>query len=116
MSTSSNIVIPCLHHAINASMSGSFHANVFGVFGDDSNLQAVIGSASRADGNFDRNNNFNAGNTESIIDVSLAIVNENVGQASQAAYTIPALQAPKCEPSFHDAFDIVNIIVACLYL
>ena len=120
MSTSSNIVIPCLHHAINASMSGSFHASVFGVFGNDSNLQvlqAVIGSAPsaevrpKADGNFDRNNNFRVVITDGeskVSNVSLAMLDENAGQA---AHTVRAL---KCEPSFHDAFDIV--IAACLYL
>ena len=87
-----------------------FHASAFG---DNSNLQAVIGSAPSADGNFDRNNNFSTVFADGLSNVSLAMVNEHAGQA---AYIIPA---SKCEPSFHDAFDIVNIvniIAACLYL
>ena len=53
-------------------------------------------SADSADGNFDRNNNdFNAVSTDGVSNISLA---------------------RKREPSFHDAFDIVNIIAACLYL
>ena len=80
-----------------------------GMLGDNSYLQAVIGSAPSVDGNFDRNNSSSAVITDGKSDVSLAMVNEYAGQA---AYIIPA---SKCEPSFHDAFAIaiVNIIAAC---
>ena len=97
-------------------MSGSFSSFHASVFGDDSNLQAVIaviGSAPKADGKFDRNNNFSAVFADGVSNLSLfngnaSAMNEYAGQA---AYIIPA---SKGEPSFHDAFDIVNIIAACL--
>ena len=94
-------------------MSGSFHASVSV---DNSNLQAVIAvirSAPNADGNFDRNNNFSAAIADGVSNLSLfngnaSAMNEYAGEA---AYILPA---SKGEPSFPDAFDIVNIIAACL--
>ena len=91
--------------SFHASMSGSFYASTLG---DTSDMQAVIGSAPNADGNFDRNNNFSAVITDGVSNVSLAMVNEYAGQAT---YIIPA---SKCKPSLHNAFAIGNVITACL--
>ena len=85
-------------------MSGSFHAYML----DKSRLQAVIGSAPNADGNFDRNNNFSAVITDGVSNVSLAMVNEYAGQAT---YIIPA---SKCEPSFHMHLILATLSLTCL--